>query len=211
MGWFDSNKSDKRTEEIPSLPELPALPEFPRIREETKLPRLPTYPSNTFGEKFSQSAIKEAISGEKEDEFEVSDADEFALDEDRMQMMQKPLKGIMTREIDGERIPRAREISDEEEIVSREFPRTRVPEHFTEAARKVRRAEPVFIRIDKFEESLKTFEETKKKISEIERLLKDISRVKEEEEKELNAWQENIQTIKKKIDKIDSEIFSKLE
>ena len=214
MNWFDKKKSENS--DVSSLPELPAIPEFPKIKEENKLPRLPTYPVDTLGEKFSQSAIKDAVSGKKEVESEV-EADEFGFpEEERMQMMQKPLRTPM-REINVKRAPMTREISDEmeeEESMPMEMhiKRTeRVPKPFEEAARIVKKTEPVFVRIDKFEESLKTFEEAKRKISEIEKLLRDINKIKEDEEKEINDWQNEIQLIKKKIDKVDQEIFSKIE
>lgn len=206
MGLFNNKSREK--EEIPSLPELPALPEFPKFREESRLPKLPTYPNNTLGDKFSQSAIKDAVSGKKE--MDVEEADEFAFPEE-MQMMQKPLRTQMAREMPFEkRAPMTKELYQEEHE-EMEIPETKVPKPFEEAARIVIRTEPVFVRIDKFQESLKTFEEAKKKISDMEKLLKNINMVKEEEEKELNAWQNEIQMIKKKIEKVDQDIFSKIE
>ncbi|MCK5605767.1 hypothetical protein KAR91_27980, partial [Candidatus Pacearchaeota archaeon] len=71
--------------------------------------------------------------------------------------------------------------------------------------------EPVFIRIDKFEEALKIFRQTKEKAEEIEKMLYDIKKIKEEEDKELNFWENEAQAIKEQIEKIDSKLFSKLE
>ncbi len=113
--------------------------------------------------------------------------------------MHHPSKKKLTREIEeGEKW----EIRDE-------LPH--IPEEFHEAAKKVKEAEPVFVRIDKFQESLNIFEKIKKEISEIESKLKDIKKIKEQEEAELEHWQGEISTIKEQIDKIDQDVFSKVD
>ena len=164
------------------MPSLPKLPDFPRITDEEAEPisRLPSIPSNSFGKKFSQNSIKEAVTGEEEDD-ELLHADEFA-DEDEMRMMQEPLKRPFTSELDERR--------------SRTLGRGS--------------AEPVFIRIDKFEEAMKIFHETRRKISEIERVLEDIKREKEKEDRELSAWESEIKEMKSQIEKIDKDIFSRI-
>ena len=86
-----------------------------------------------------------------------------------------------------------------------------VPKEFKEVAKKVESAEPVFIRIDKFEESLEIFKETKSKILDIEKMLRDIKSIKEEEEKELEEWYNEVQTMKTQIERVDKDIFSKIE
>ncbi len=190
MGLFKKEKKreEEKIEKLPDLPELPKLPELPRMgrefeEEPLRVPHpLPAFPNNSFGEKFSQSTIKEAVTGKKEGG-EVFDADDFA-SENEMQMMREPRRFARSKEI---------------------------PEGFQEAAGRVRKAEPVFIRLDKFEESLNTFEKAKRQISEIERILRDIKKIKEDEERELVFWEKELQTIKSQIEKIDTEIFSKIE
>ncbi len=183
MGLFKKNKSDEK-EALPPLPELPKLPEFPRMEEglySQSANQLPKFPNNSLGEKFSQNTIKEAVAGGKEGE-KGFDADDFAEDEE-MQMMPKPQKTRYSEE---------------------------VPEGFQEMQR-VRKAEPVFIRLDKFEESLHLFEKAKKQISEIETMLNNIKTLKEQEEKELEFWEKEMQSIKMQIEKVDRDIFSKIE
>jgi hypothetical protein len=180
MGWF--NKKDEKQEAV-SLPELPKLPELPRMRESDSesmhLPQLPSYPSSSYGQKFSQDAIKEAVSGEEEDEDEDFDADESMSDEDEDMMMRKPLIKPMVRE----------------PAVHRNG---------------LGKNEPVFVRLDKFEEGLKIFEDTKHKIMEIEKMLREVRHVKEQEEKELQSWETEVQNIKSQFEKIDRDIFSKV-
>ena len=76
---------------------------------------------------------------------------------------------------------------------------------------KVKKSGQVFVKIDKFEESLKIFELTKNKIVEMEKMLEDIKELKEKEEKELDYWMAEIQTIKNQTEKVERDIFSKLE
>ncbi|MCK5044037.1 hypothetical protein KAR52_03490, partial [Candidatus Pacearchaeota archaeon] len=166
MGLFKKKEKESKKKEISSLPELPKLPEFPeRTNQIDPIPKLPSFPINSLGERFSQNTIKEAVTGKKEDE-EVFDADEFAETEEDMRMMPKPLQEppMGMRKFNGE--------------ISR-FSHEQKPSS----------AEPVFIRIDKFEESLQIFEKTKKQILEIENTLKNIQKIKDEEEKELEYWE----------------------
>jgi hypothetical protein len=178
MGWF--SKNDKKKEDsLPELPKLPELPDLPKIDEDEKLPKLPSFPSNQVGEKFSQSAIKEAVTGRKE--VMGDEADDFL-----------------------GKMPKTPEESKVKDI-------NEVPSGFKEAAKLVKKAEPVFIRIDKFEQSLEVFEKAKKKVMEIEKMLKDIKKLKSKEEEELNNWENDIQTTKEQIERVDKELFSKIE
>lgn len=186
MGWF--NKEQSR---IPELPELPKLPELPseQITSE-RLPQLPKIPSSELGERFSQNLIKEAVTGEKEDYVEEEDEKE-----EISSMILPHLRTHLTQEIPLKKtIPFRREI----------------PEEFREASKKIKE-EPIFIRIDKFEESLKIFEKTKERISEVEKMLRDIKRIKEEEEKEIVIWEEELQNLKDQIERVDQDIFSRIE
>ena len=187
--------------ESPRLPELPELPELPAMNEdmsEEALPQLPSFPNSDFGNKFSRESIKEAVSGKKEGE-EVPIADDF----DEEQMMQGPLKKPLAVE---------EEDFDEDEEMEK-IPRRsyEASSHFKQAYSATRKAEPIFIRIDKFEESLKIFEKAKDQVSEIEDLIKHTKALKAKEEEELNSWEKEIQSIKQEVEKIDKDIFSKIE
>ncbi|MEK6824042.1 MAG: hypothetical protein AABY06_03320 [Nanoarchaeota archaeon] len=212
-------KKKERKKEMGELPELPRLIDLPEEIEFNKnLPQLPDYSSNNINNNFFQNKfneeqktrnflipkkdkinssfqegnqIKEAISGKKEEMFE---ANEFV----REQMM-----------------PEHMEINSNKKL-NLEFPykMERPPKdlelrNWSEA--KTKKTGQVFIRIDKFEESLKIFEITKSKIVEMEKLLEDIKELKEKEEKELSYWMAEIQTIKNQTEKVERDIFSKLE
>lgn len=197
MSWFKKNKKIEVKDKIPSLPELPKLPELPMLDvpkadhefDNQAIPQLPSYPNNSLSEKFSQNAIKDAVTGEKEDK-EDFEADEF-FDEDEKMMP-----------ISSEKIVKRNAIPSDEYIK----PSTGL----TETSRKTRHAEPVFIRMDKFEESSEVFENAKSKVMEMEEMLRGIKKIKEEEEKELQEWETEIQNIKGHLDKLDRDLFSKL-
>lgn len=202
MGLFKKKDERKVPENsnmgIPVLPELPKLPDFPGMDDEfqnAELPKLPSFPNNSIGNKFSQSTIKEAVAGEKEVDSE--DADDFSSEndfDDEERMMQAPLNENYEKTILPNKMkPQRREISEN-----------------TSYSQMQKRAEPVFIRLDKFEESLKVFENAKKQISEIEHLLSEIKEVKQKEEDELNSWENRIQEIRKQIEKVDQDVFSKI-
>jgi len=82
-------------------------------------------------------------------------------------------------------------------------------EKFTPRATK--KAEPVFIRLDKFQMAIETFEDIKTKITEIEDLLRKTKEIKSKEEQELEEWEREIHLIKSRIDTIDKNIFNKLD
>ncbi len=189
MGLFKKKKGVKKEEIMEketSLPALPKLPELPKLDDrEEQIQRLPSFPSDSLRKKFSKDTIKEAVGGEKEDELL---ADEF-LDEDERRMMQEPARRPLTEEIGEEMPPRPKRTGFERE-------------------RSI--TEPIFIRIDRFEEALRIFNETKKKISEIERILADIKGIKEREESELKMWENEIRSMKEQIEKVDKDIFSKI-
>ena len=207
MGLFGNReKEEKQLPELPKLPELPRLPgqefpnaptvsygqrEFPTLpkfdRESKDIHELPSFPTSKLGEKFSQSTIKNAVTGEEEVEEPEEEADEF----EEFQMMPEPL--------------------GESKIERRVIPMTKEWEMPMIEQKRVRTDEPIFIRIDKFEESLKVFEKVKEKISEIEHLLRETKELKEQEQLELSNWEQEIQKLKLQIEKVDEDIFSKIE
>jgi len=194
MSLFNNKK--KTVNKMDDIPRLPELPKFPDMTEESdfsrEIPQLPKFPSSSLGKKFSQNTIKDAITGKKE---EMAFADESA-PEYGMPMMPKPTRPMM--------MP-----MPEEGRLTHEIPYPAANNYPSAKTREV--TEPVFIRIDKFEEGLEALEIARKQIMNVEKTLKDIKKVKEEEEKELNSWEKEVQTIKEQIEKIDKEIFSKLE
>lgn len=196
MGWLSKKESDDEVK----LPELPRLPELPKLnsfeKENQKLHPLPTFPSNEFGKTFTQNAIKEAVSGKKE----VKD-EEGNFNYKRI-ALENPKK-ILTEEIDEKTPIQHTSISAK---ISNSFERKN--ESFNE--NRIKEREPVFVRLDKFEESLTSFKKAKEDLEEINSLLKEMRKLKDKEEKELSDWQEKVLEIKSQLEKIDKDVFSKI-
>lgn len=212
MGIFTKKDDSKiQSGELPKLPELPklkspTLPELPQnhksdIPEMADLPeinedngirehatQLPTFPTGKTGNTFSQNSIKNAVTGREEELPPITGPS------DDYKVVHEPIE--VEPEMERRIIPR-----NEQPIQTRQTPvvqtRTQIDE-------------PIFVRIDKFEDSLKIFEKIKHKIHEIENLLKETKEIKEKEKEELDSWQEEIQKLKTQIEKVDSDIFSKV-
>jgi hypothetical protein len=75
---------------------------------------------------------------------------------------------------------------------------------------RIKEAEPIYIRLDKFKVAILHFNEIQSKVAEIEELLKKIKEVKQKEDHELAEWAREIENIKLKMESIDRTIFSKI-
>ena len=177
MGLFNKKEKKESTKisDIPELPELPKLPDFPGkgFDESKEISQLPRFPNNALGNKFSQDTIKDAITGKKESEPEEI-VNEFESTENT-QMIQPPLKEIRIRDLPITNIiPKQQNISKEQE--------------------------PLFVRLDKFEDSHKVLNDMRKQIKEI----------KQKEDEELKEWSSQLQNIKNKIERVEQDLFSKI-
>lgn len=188
MGWF-SSKDKKEGSKIPELPRLPDLPDLdiPNLDEsdESTAPhKLPSIPPGSFGEKFSQNSIKNAVSGKEKEMPSFPRMNEDYEDEDYEE-------GPAPQKINYPEIKK-------------------IPFQKREEVYREKKEEPVFIQIDKFEESLEIFKNTKEKIKEIEDMLSEVKDLKKQEDEELSSWQKELKEMKEHIEKVDSNIFSKV-
>lgn len=237
MGWFskkEGHTAEIETPSLPQLPELPELPELPLIEEKESIHKLPRFPTSQFGERFSQNTIKHAVggfpkpnnflSGDEKGE-RVFEADEFE-PISTTRMMPKTQKKIppapfVKRREEFDSIEKDDEY---EESMKHKAPKEEFDEEpeFMEPPKKFttsiapmppisEKKEPVYIRIDKFESGMKTFEKTKKQIFDIEKNLEDISKMREEESKQLESWKNEVLKVKEQINRVDQDIFSKVE
>ena len=183
MGLFNKKeKKEEKSEGIPSLPELPRLPELPEFPEtENYSNSRPSQLPNFSSEYKGDKFSQFSIKNAVTGKKEVEEDADDFAIKEEMQMMQNPPLKVQ-----------------------KEFYST--PEKI-----KVKEAEPLFIRIDKFEEGSKAFEEVKKQILAIERLFNDLKKVKENEDNEIKTFETEIKQIKNKLDGIDNNIFSKIE
>src|SRR4030042_6930304 len=166
MGLF--SRKEKSVEKKGELPSLPELPKFPSLsgKEETEgeLPKLPSFPKSPVGEKLSEDTIKKAINGKKEEAREIFE-DEFAEEEQMILESPEKKQGFIAPQKSFRK-----EISEDFQEEKRAFPnyapqrRTferQIPEGFEDANRKLIESEPIFVRMDKFEETKKIFKKTK--------------------------------------------------
>ncbi len=66
---------------------------------------------------------------------------------------------------------------------------------------------PLFIKIDKYKEAVTNIDNIKSRITEAENIIEDLENMKNEEEKKLQEWKEEIENIKSKLLEIDKELF----
>lgn len=185
MNWFGKNKKEeeKKDADSPLLSELPKLPELPKLKEDDNFSdEMPELPPRNLSS-FRERFSKNATNQDvsgNKEDEEDFDADESAENE---WTMQKPRKTIPMGFL--------RKNPQREMQTQKSF-------------------EPVFVRIDKFEEGLDMFEKAKQKLSEIEEFLAEMKRVNEKEERELEKWESEILSIKKNFEKMDKNIFSRV-
>ena len=194
MGLFGK----KEKEEIPSLPELPEtnelvlpskedLPDVPPGLPEIEANNLPTLPEIEIN-KMPQEQIKQAISAPA-----ISAP---PMQKSKFNIERPPQRGLTP--IKQQNLPKTVEITPGRPI-----------ENFGRPS--VKKAEPIYIRLDKFETTVEAFEEIKNKITEIEEVLQKTRENKQKEEQELIEWEREIQVIKTRIESIDKNIFNKLD
>lgn len=194
MGLFTKKKEDVQRIQPPQLSELPKLPELPRMPGVEPLisqgfPKVKDYTQGSLNNlpSFPNNSLgtkfsQNTIKQAVEGDNKENDFNHYEDDEEENdQHIQKPIRKSRVQEYD------------------EHLPITQI------------RKEPVFIRLDKFEETIKIFEAAKHQISQIESMLTNIKKRKEEEENALESWEKNIQKIKMQIEKIDKEVFSKVE
>ena len=190
MGLF--KKKEQKQQAMPMLPKLPKLPDLPEMGDyqnssNKDVNKLPSLPSNSIGSKFSRDTIKDAVSGD------MGGDEDFYEESEEMEMPEHF------------RRPSTEEMEEEGDM---DMPMRRKGRSMATSFRE--EAEPVFIRIDRFEESLKLFETIKKQISDIDRILSQTKEMKQKEETELNSWENELKKMKDEVEKIGANIFSKV-
>ena len=183
--WPFENKTKQKIkkEEIPELPELPPLPE---LDYKPDIKRLKTGIKDELPplSSFPTFSAKEKI-GNVSAKHEIKEPLKIKVDLPRKSRTRE-LEENEIREKTGH-IPIVKEISSGIKI------------------------EPIFVRIDKYQQAMSQFQSIKKRLTEIDNLLRNIKEMRNKEEAELQQWEQEIQEAKSKINNIDKTIFSKLE
>jgi hypothetical protein len=197
MAWF---KKEKEDESLPELPELPTSTDlnFPSQNELSGLEQKQEIPEVPSGlpeiETHALPTLPESTTGERFNQQAIKQA----VNTKGFQKSQfPPLQPPATKSIPPIPYKPAGKRTLE------------MTENFT--PRSTKKAEPVFIRLDKFQAAIETFEDIKTKIIEIEDLLRKTREIKTKEEQELEEWEREIHLIKSRINTIDKNIFNKLD
>lgn len=66
---------------------------------------------------------------------------------------------------------------------------------------------PLFVKVEKYREVMVTLNELKNKLKDAGDLLVELNKIKEQEERELSAWQDDLNAIKDKLISIDRTLF----
>ncbi|MCK5449991.1 hypothetical protein KAI32_03940 [Candidatus Pacearchaeota archaeon] len=229
MGWFS------KKEEIPQIAAAPILPEFPKEDESGKkgLPELPTFPSTSKSENFNQAMVKSAVgdipsSGENEVNVNFPEGSNVAgMPQEESLIPPKLPEAIPDAPKKTQVFPKAGEyktvqdplwyaekhesIPEVPKKVPQEFPAKAIePKVIPDHKQVVKKTEPIFVRIDKFQLAQKNLEQIKERVKEIESILGKIKDIKSREEAELNGWTEDVEKIKSQLSEIDSSVFDQL-
>ena len=195
MGLFSKKEP---VPEIPTAPSLPELPTIPRKIEEQKkeLPELPSFPLNSKNKNLNQEIVKSAVSDSSERKENDTMIPEVPRFNGEVEMNSDESFSSPKLEFPIPNIPK------EEPTTTLTQPSVSMQSSMS--------ADPIFVRIDKFQESQKNFDNIKDMVGEIESVLNKIKDVKAKEESELKGWTDDVEKIKTKLSQIDSDIFSQI-
>ena len=70
--------------------------------------------------------------------------------------------------------------------------------------------ESIFVRIDKFNSAKRDIKEIERDLKRIEEVLEEINEIKVKEDEEVNSLSKNLEEIKERLSKIDTEIFNRI-
>ena len=175
----------KKKEKEEKAPELPELPELPKLSELPETKEFAPSPKPLKLPKSTLPSFPPSPAGEK--------------------ISREAVKHAVTP---SPPTPKPEPV----ERRTRELPKkARVPELSVREVSPKIKVEPVFVRIDRFQDSMAKFQDVKRKVLEIENLLRDIKELKAKEDAELHEWENEIQDAKSKLDKIDQTLFKKLD
>ena len=215
MGLFSKKKEEKSM--LPDLPESSAnLPELPNYgatnsnNANLKADVPANTPSNVNPVQTQQNAIKNEIHGS------MAPGDNRDMQKSNFESLPHysndsiPAKIVAEPSNVLEEHPRMPHESFHEPRAL-EMSNSRLPPKIGKIESSVKRAQPIYIRLDKFKAGLESFEDIKGKLTEIEDLLVKIKDMRDKEEKELDEWEREIQVVKARIEQIDNDVFKNVE
>ena len=213
---FHKKEDDSRLPDLPSarVPFKSSI-NFPPIEEDEALDdekhALPTFPDSPMHNKFSQVAIKEAVSQQSlraDDKtpkrFGVVEMEEWSPSGTR----EKDTDVLDDRDEITNGIPAFPEPRNLERMV---LPPTEMRAPLIMAGQRTRNSGDVFVKLDKFHSAKKALAEIRDSLEEIDEMVRKIRETKMREEQELAAWEKDIMQTKARIQEIGESIFEKVE
>lgn len=207
-----------KKEDGSNLPELPPAKPFPHPLEDSdeddeddeesnERHGLPSFPDSPLDKGFSQTAIKDAISQEENEEERVNlpaSSKQFKTVEIEEWSPHEETSRVTTAQIAK---PLALPKQDQPEQQRPAF----MQPPMSAPSRPPSKNGDVFVKIDKFYSAKRALEAANVKLDEIESLLKKIREVKLREEQELTSWEKDVTTLKSRIKEVTETIFEKIE
>jgi len=232
MGWFSNNNKE---ETVPELPELPKTNDIPPGKgnlnvqgNSPSLPPLPNPPSYNQNNLNEPSDLPNPGAPVNNPAMNTTMLPPSSLPPANLQQsnfenpqpiqpapsplpntLPNPLPPINNQNLE----PRAIEMSNQplsSPPIQKHQIRRMAPSRNIYPKNRESATEPIYIRLDKFQETASSFKEIKNKIFEIENLLNKTKEIREKEDKELEEWETELEVIKSKIESIDKNIFNKL-
>lgn len=200
MLW--GKKEDKKR-----LPDLPAFkpaqtmsqPLFPAPPAEDEKHSLPTFPDSPSSNKFSQAAIKDAVSPMQDFNEQNNDKkiNVVEMDDWAPSMNQRD----MGAEEEFPIVPKLEET--EKTLITPIAPKP--------TKQSILKGSDVFIKIDKYQTLRRMLDETKTKLDEMESLIKNVRDTRMREEQELSGWEKEVMHAKSKIQEVSQTVFEKVD
>ena len=193
MGWFS------KKEEVPEIPELPkgpiSFPSSTRQMQTDDLPDLPSFSEDSFSNDMNQNIVKSTINDTNEDS--IQDIPKELPKNNTLGgnflIPPRPVREVFIPEP-----PKKIEIKSVKNVPTQ----SKYEEQNLN--------EPIFVRLDKFQDAQKNLENIKDKIAEIESTIKSIKDVKSKEDEEISKWIEDTENLKSLLAEIDEDIFGKI-
>jgi len=184
MGLFNKKGGD-----IPEIPEAPKLPELPAMPAATHVPELPSLPGAAKNDNLNQEMVKSAI-GDAPTEASTMLPSVPA-------QPAAPVVEVAAPPVVGETSP---------------IPSLPEPEVAAIPAPHVEKTgpEPIFVRIDKFQDAKESLNDIQGKTKEMKEILRKINDVRRQEEEELNGWDQELEKLKGMLAEVESEIFNQI-
>ena len=94
-----------------------------------------------------------------------------------------------------------------EQMMEKRFKPGRIMQEIPEKKQVKETNDSVFVRLDKFEQAIKSFQEVKSMLKDMESLLSKVKETKINEDKELARWEAEIGQVKSSLEDIDNKLF----